>query len=74
MEGPILPQWPNQHLLEHQDVPPQPLQQQEGIAAAAQNAQAVGNWGIGVSQETRPEGVSYKVRLCLQSKPRYLGR
>jgi hypothetical protein len=59
MEGPILPQWPNQHLLEHQNARPQPLQQQEGIAAAAQNSQAVGNWGIGVSQETRPEGVAY---------------
>jgi hypothetical protein len=33
-----------------------------------------GAWGIGVSQETRPEGISYKVRVCVKGKARYLGR
>jgi hypothetical protein len=39
-----------------------------------QQQQVQGNWGIGVSQENRPEGTSFKVRVCLQGKARYLGR
>jgi hypothetical protein len=33
-----------------------------------------GAWGIGVSQEVRPEGISYKVRVCVHGQARYLGR
>jgi hypothetical protein len=33
-----------------------------------------GAWGIGVSQEVRPEGISYKVRVFVHGQARYLGR
>jgi hypothetical protein len=76
MEAALLPQWPGQQQLNQQIDSSEQLQQQEGLAAAgAEDAQAIiGQWGIGVSQENRPEGLSYKVRVCLQSKARYLGR
>lgn len=55
------------------------MDDKEGPGAAAEpvneEAQAVpGAWGIGVSQEVRPEGTSYKVRVCVRGEARYLGR
>ncbi|WIA43794.1 hypothetical protein OEZ86_010214 [Tetradesmus obliquus] len=55
------------------------MDDQEGPGAAAEpvneEAQAVpGAWGIGVSQEVRPEGTSYKVRVCVRGEARYLDR
>jgi hypothetical protein len=45
------------------------------MAAVIEEAQLLpGAWGIGVSQETRPEGISYKLRVCVKGKARYLGR
>jgi hypothetical protein len=44
-------------------------------ADAPEDAQLLhGNWGIGDSQEIRPVGISYKVRVCYRGKARYLGK
>jgi hypothetical protein len=80
MEGAALPYWPAQPPLgQHVGAVEQMAEQDAPGGPAGGNAQPLreqlhGAWGIGVSQESRPEGVSYKVHVCLQGKTHYLGR
>ncbi|WIA23745.1 hypothetical protein OEZ85_000424 [Tetradesmus obliquus] len=42
--------------------------------AVAENAVMINGWGIGVSQEVKPDGICYKTRVCYKGKARFLGR
>lgn len=76
MEGAPLFDWPEQPPLDDYFADDEQMPEQEPPAEPAGDDAHVqaGAWGIGVTQETRPEGVSYKVRACLKGKARYLGR
>ncbi|WIA44231.1 hypothetical protein OEZ86_010542 [Tetradesmus obliquus] len=42
--------------------------------AVAENAVMINGWGIGVSQEVKPDCILYKTRVCYKGKAHFLGR